>query len=318
VELGGTTYRLACVRGPEMGPLVPLFRESFRRPDFNLDWLKKKYACEYQGIGGFSCVAFTEQGQAAASFGMLPWPIRFGDRTEIAAQGVDAATHHQHRRRGLFTRVSEMAREVCESAGVSFLFAFPQPDGQSYPGLVSRLGYTHVDDLIEYRLPISTLWMEKVARRVGPLDGLYERQLQRTLGAYLPTDAVLDNSLLSEGFAATDRDRAFYGYKSFAGSRVLAVDGGRVWLKVNRGLQVGDFEASSEAEMEKSVQVLERLAVRLGVHQILFQASKDTRFSRFFARRFRPYPCVTVVYRNLRSQIPAEKLRFTFGDLDNF
>jgi hypothetical protein len=318
VELGGTTYRLACVRGPEMGPLVPLFRESYRRLDFNLDWLQRKYACEYQGIRGFSCVAFTERGQAVASFGMLPWPIRFADRTEIAAQAVDAATHHEHRRRGLFTRVAEMAREVCDSAGVSFLFGFPHPQGESYPGLVSKLGYAHIDDLIEYRLPISTIWMERVARRVSPLDRMYERHLQRTLGAYLPADPVLDNSLFSEGFAGTHRHRAFHDYKSFAGNRVIEVGGGRVWLKVRHGIQIGDLEASSEAELEKTVRVLEQLAVRLGVHQILFQSSTHTRFSRFFADRFRPSPCLTVIYRNLRSQIPAERLRFTFGDLDNF
>jgi hypothetical protein len=64
--------------------------------------------------------------------------------------------------------------------------------------------------------------------------------------------------------------------------------------------------------------VLERLAVRLGIYQILFQSSKGTRFSRFFADRFRPFPCLSVIYQNLHSQIPAEKLRFTFGELDNF
>jgi len=317
VEAAGTTYRLACVHGPEMGPLVPLFRKVFRRPDFNLDWLKKKYGCEYEGVGAFSCVAFTDAGQAVASLGILPWPIRFGNRTEVAAQLVDGATHREHRHRGLFTRLAKMARELCDSAGISFLFGFARPQGGSYQGLV-RIGYTHIDDLVEYRLPILTFWVERVARRVGRLHGLYERHLQRTLRAYFPVDPVLDNSLFSEGFAGTHRDRAFHDYKAFAGNRVLAVDGGRVWLKVRRGLFVGDLEASSEAEMEKAVRVLERLAVRLGIHQILFQSSKGTRFSRFFADRFRPFPCLSVIYQNLRSQIPAEKLRFTLGDLDNF
>jgi len=318
VAVRGTTYRLARIRGPEMGPLVPLFREAFGRRDFDLDWLRRKYACEFGGIGGFSCVAFTDGGQAVASFGVLPWPIRYGDRTETAAQAVDAATHHQHRRRGLFTRLAEMARDLCDSAGVSFLFAFPHPQGDSYAGFVRNLGYTHLDDLVEYRLPIRTFWMERVARRVGPLHRLYEQHLQRTLRAYLPIDPVLGNSLLSEGFAATQRDGAFHHYKAFLGNWVLAVDGGRVWLKVMHGLLVADLEASSEAQMDRAVRVLERLAVRLGVHQIVLQSSKGTRFSHFFADRFRAFPCLAIVYRNLRSQIPADKLRFTFGDLDNF
>jgi Acetyltransferase (GNAT) domain len=316
MQSGGTSYRLACVRGPAMESLVPLFREVFRRPDFNLDWLQKKYACKHGEVEGFVCVAFTEGGQAVASFGVLPWPIRFEDRTEIAAQVVDAATHQEHRQRGLFTRLAKMGRELCDSAGISFLFGFARPSAGSYHGLL-RIGYTHIDDLVEYRLPIRTFWMEKISRRVG-LHGVYERHLQQTLSAYLPVDPFLDNSLLSEGFAATRRDRAFHGYKMFAGNRVLAVDGGRVWLKVSRGLLVGDLEAASEAEMEKTIRMVARLAVRLGIHQVLFQSSKGTRFSRFFSERFQSFPCLSIIYQDLRSAIPYEKLRFTFGDLDNF
>jgi GNAT superfamily N-acetyltransferase len=320
LDLQGTTYRLACIRGPDMEPLVPLFRDAFGRRYFSIDWLQKKYACEFQGVGGFSCVAFTEGGQAAAAFGVLPWPIRFADRTEIAAQAVDAATHSDHRRRGLFTALGEMARGICDSAGISFLFAFPHPQGASYPGFVRNLGYTHLDDLVEYRLPIRTLQVERAVRHVGFCHRLYRRHLERALRAYLPGDPVLDNSLLSEGFAATHRDRTFLNYKeSFDGCRVLTLNGGRTWLKVRRGLMVGDLEASSEADMEKTIRALRRVAVRLGIHQIRFRSSKGTRFSRFFADRFRPVvPGLTVVYKNLRSQIPAENLRFTLGDLDNF
>jgi GNAT superfamily N-acetyltransferase len=300
-----------------MEPLVPLFSKVYQRPDFNLAWLEKKYACQYEGVGAFSCVAFDDAGLVVASLGILPWPISFGNRTEVAAQLVDGATHREHRHRGLFTRLAEMARETCESAGISFLFGFAHPQGGSYPGLV-RIGYTHIDDLVEFRLPIRTIWMERVARRVGPLHGLYKRHLQQTFRSYLAGDSVLDNSFLSDGFAGTRRDRAFHDYKAFAGNRVLSVDGGRVWLKVRRGLFVGDLEAPSEAEMERTVRALEGLAVHLGIHQIVIQASKDTRLSRFFAERFPPYPCMAVVYQNLRSQIPAEKLRFTLGDQDNF
>src|SRR5260370_27079979 len=107
-----------------MASLVLLFRRVFRGPDCNLDCLDKKYACQYGGVGGFFCVAFTKGGQAVASFGVLPWPIRFGDRTEIAAQVVDAATEEEHRHRGVFTRLAEMAPELCDSAGLPVLFAF--------------------------------------------------------------------------------------------------------------------------------------------------------------------------------------------------
>jgi len=317
VEVRGETYRLAVLHGPEMAPLMPLFRDAYGPGRFSPEWLTRKYSCEQDGVCGFSCVAFTEGGEAAGSVGVLPWPVRFGDRVEVAGQMVDVATGSAHRGRGLFVLCAEMAREVCETAGVAFLFGFPNE--AAYPIWVNKLGYQHSDDLVEYRLPIRTVWAERVARRVGALRPLYERHVERTLRAYAAADPVLENSLLLEGFAGTDRDGAFHEYKSsFAGSRVLALDGGRVWLNVRHGLLVGGLEASSEADLDKTVRALKRLARRLGVHQILFQASKDTRFSPFLADRFRTLPGMPVIYRNLRSQIPSEKLRFTFGDLDNF
>jgi hypothetical protein len=210
-----------------------------------------------------------------------------------------------------------MARELCEDAGVGFLFGFPNE--AAYPIWINKLGYAHVDDMVEHRLPVRTIWAERVARRARPLRPLYEGHVERTLRRRAPAEPMLENSLLADGFAGVERDAEFYAYKSaFAGSRVVAVAGGRVWLSVRHGLLLGDIEASSEADLAETVRALERLGRRLGVHQILFQASKDTRFTRFFETRVAARPGLPIIHRNLGSEIPVEKLRFTFGDLDNF
>ena len=209
-----------------------------------------------------------------------------------------------------------MATEVCEAEGIKFLFAFPNQN--SFPGFVRNLDYTHLGNMVEYRLPIRAFWLERIALRFGVLHRLYERHVQRTLSPYYPVNPCPENSLISEGHAGTHRDHSFYDYKSFAGNRVIEVEGNRVWLKILRWIMIGDLEATRESEMEKTLETIERLAVRLGIHQVLFQSSEDTRLSRFFAQRFHDLPPSAIVYKNLRSEIPAEKLRFTFGDLDNF
>jgi hypothetical protein len=251
---------------------------------------------------------------------MLSWPIRFGERTELAAQMVDLATHREHRRRGLFTQLGEMVREICDAAGFSFVFGFADPKGSAFPGWVGRLGYTHLEEvsLVEYAIPVRTLWIERLARRAGALGAFYNRGLERKLKPLLPRDPVLANSFLAEGFAGTDRDVRFFDYKKLLGNQVLAVEGGRVWVKIRRGLIVGDMEAAAQTEIEKTTRALERLAARFGIHQVVFQLSKGTRFSRFFEGRVQVRPGLNFVYLNLRSQILPEKLRFTLGDLDNF
>jgi hypothetical protein len=303
-----------------MASVVPLLFGTFRRPEFTLGWLQKKYSGKFGGVEGFSCAALTETGEAAACVGVLSWPIRFGERTELAAQMVDVATHHEHQRRGLFTQLGEAVREICDAAGFSFLFGFAHPKGPAFPGWVGSLGYTHLEEvsLVEYVIPVRTLWMEILARRAGALGPVYDRWLERRLKPHLACNLVLANSFLAEGFAGTDRDTRFFYYKKLLGNQVLAVEGGRVWVKIKRGLIVGDMEAATDTDIEITMRALQRLAAQSGIHQVVFQLSKGTRFSRFFEGRLQAQPELNVVYRNLRSQILPDKLRFTLGDLDNF
>jgi GNAT superfamily N-acetyltransferase len=317
VELRGTTYRLATVAGTELNSLIPLFRDAFAGRESSLEWLQAKYSCECQGLGAFVCVAFDEAGEAAGSVGLLPWQARYGDRTEIAGQLVDVATSNAHRGRGLFVALADRTRELCEASGVNLLFGFPNE--AAYPIWMNKLGYEHVHDLVSYRLPVRTLWAERVASRSGPLRNIFERHVRRTLRERAPLDPVLENSLAADGFACIDHDRAFHSYKAaFGGSEVVELNGGRVWLVIRHGLLVGDLEAASKPDLESTLDALRGLATRLGIHQIVFQASKDTRFSPVFAARSDVSHELPVIYRDLGSQIPKEKLRFVFGDLDNF
>ncbi len=300
-----------------MARLLPLFHDAFGRGRFTASWLARKYACEHGGVAGFACVALSQEGHPAGSVGVLPWPVRYGDLVETAGQMVDVATGSEHRGRGLFVRLAEMAREVCEKAGVRFLFGFPNE--AAYPIWMSKLGYQHIHDLVDHRARVRALWAERLARKVGPLRAGYERYVDRTLAALVPEDTSLQNSLIRDGFAGVDHDDSFLAYKrSFAGSRVVALDGGRVWLNVRHGVLVGDMEAASADDFAATTSALERLARRLGAHQVLFQASEDTRFTAGLAEAFTGSRGMPVIYRDIASQIPSDMIRFSFGDFDNF
>jgi len=318
-EAGGARYTLTVLRGADLAQLAPFYRATFGRREFAADWLARKYACSFGGVEAFSCVAFDERGEPAGAFGILPAPIRFGDRLEVGGQPVDAATGAAHRRRGLFVRLAEMARETCEAVGISFLYAFPHPAGGSYPGFVNRLGYSHIDDLLEHRLSVRTPPVERIARRTPGIRRLYDGYADHVVARRRARDGVLGNSLLADGFAAVDRDPALHRYKErFAGSSVLAVPGGRIWARRGGALYLGDLEAATEADATRCADSLHGLARRLGIARVVFQASRETRFTTLLRARFRQGPGLAVVYRDLSSEIPHERLRFTFGDLDNF
>jgi hypothetical protein len=317
LRVRGTTYRIVAVQGPEVGSLAPLFRESFGLEFFTPGWLRRKYACEAGGLPAFSCVALAK-GAPVAACGVLPWTVRLGEQVEVGGQIVDVATASEHRRRGLFTHLAQAARDICEAAGVAFVYALPHPDAASYRLFVGSLGYQHLHDLVEYTRPVPTLQAERRARLAALLRPPRERRVKRTLSVLLAAEPVLSNSLVGDGFAGVERGGAFHAYKTaFGGSFVAALDRGRAWLKVDRHLQVGDLEASSDGDLERTMHALVLLAKRLGVHEVRFQASRDTRFDAL-ARHVGTRSGLAAVYRNLSSAIPAERLRFTLGDLDNF
>jgi GNAT superfamily N-acetyltransferase len=317
LELRGVAYRLEILRGSELAPLISLFHDAFGGRRFDLDSLRRKYACEHGGVSGFACVAFDDNGEAAGAVGVLPWPVRLGDRVETAGQMVDVSTHSAHRGRGLFVALADHARDVCDTAGIAFLYGFPNQE--AYPIWIHKLGYEHTHDLVEYRLPVRTIWVEKPSHRVGPLGWLYERYARRVLAARELEEPRLENSLGHDGFACVDRNPSFHAYKAaVGGAKVLQVEGGRAWVKPRHGLLVGDLEASSESDLDRTTRALRGLAIRLGLHEIVLQASEDTRFATYFSRRFEPSRKLPVIYRDIRSEIPKDRLRFTLGDLDNF
>jgi hypothetical protein len=248
---------------------------------------------------------------------LLPWLVRDGERLELAGQFVDVATGGAYRGRGLFQRLAETVLDVCRHAGVAFLYGFPNE--AAYPIWTQKLGYEHVDDLVEFRSSVRTLWAERLATRVGAVSDPYERFTRRRLEARAASDPVLANSVVAEGFAGIERDSAFHRYKTgFAGSRVLSFEGGRAWLRLGGGMFLGDLEAQDESDLERTVEGVRRLALRLGVHRIVFQASASTRLASFLSTRFETAPGLPIIHRDIDSQIPVEKLRFTMGDLDNF
>jgi predicted N-acetyltransferase YhbS len=313
----GETYRVAVLYGREIEVISPLLREVFgTTKGFRPEWIRRKYICERDGVRGFACVAFAADGRPVANVGALPWPIRYGARVELATQLADCATSPAHQGHGLHSRLVGLVHEVADAAGMTFVFRFSNEI--SFAITTSKLGYTPLEDLVEYQLPVRTLWAERLARRAG-LGKAYDRHVERVTRPYVDTGFPFTSSVLPEGFAGVDRDRAFLDYKeTFGEGRVLSLDGARVWLTVRHGLLVGDMEAQSDVELGRGLDALERLARRLGAHRILFQASPDIRLSRFLATRLPLARTRHISCFDLSSKIPSDELRFTLGDIDTF
>ncbi|MCP9485235.1 MAG: hypothetical protein MSC30_05215 [Gaiellaceae bacterium MAG52_C11] len=312
----GETYRIAVLHGREIEVISPLLLEVFGPRGFTPEWVRRKYACERDGRRAFACVAFAADGHPVATVGALPWPMRYGERTELATQLADCATSPAHQGRGLHVRLVQLVHEVSASAAMTFVFRFS--NDLSFAITTSKLGYTPLEDLVEYDRPVRTAWAERVARRAA-LGAAYDRRFERLTERHVDHGPPFASSALTEGYAGVDRDQAFFDYKAeFEGSRVLRLEGARVWLRVRHGVLVGDMDADSDEELGRGLDALERLGRRLGVHRILFQASPDIRLSRYLGTRFPQARTRHISCFDLSSKIPRDALRFTFGDIDTF
>ena len=313
----GQTYRLAVLHGRDIEIISPLLVEVYGRKAFDPAFVRRKYSCERDGVRAFACVAMSDSGdRPVATVGMLPWPIRHGAHVELAGQLADSATSKAHRGRGLHVRLMTLAHEKCAAAGMTFVFRFSNK--LSFAITTSKLGYSHLGDLVEYAQPVRTVWAERLARRTR-LGSVYDSVVDRILEPFLEPGRVLESSALAEGYAGVARDREFFEYKErFGRSRVVNLAGASVWLAVNHGILVGDITARSDSDLDRGLDALRRLSRRLGANRVLFQVPDDVRIGRFLATRWQETRRRPLAYFDLSSKIPPSALRFTFGDIDGY
>jgi hypothetical protein len=133
----------------------------------------------------------------------------------------------------------------------------------------------------------------------------------------LSPEKGLSNSVLDEGFAGVYRDEQYLEYKTYSQTNVLKIRNARAWLKIQNGLDLGDLNLGNE-DFKLTMTSLEKIARRLGVTQISFQVSTATRLFALFEREFKAIPSFGVGFKNLGADIPLDKTKFTFADIDIF
>lgn len=96
----------------------------------------------------------------------LPCQLRHGDRTLLALQPVDAVVHEDHRRNGLYTRLTEQAIDRYAAGDPDLFFNYPSPGAL---GAQRQLGWSEVDALdVFYRIQRPSAFLSEGE---SPVDG---------------------------------------------------------------------------------------------------------------------------------------------------
>jgi len=151
----GDDYVVRWFRGERDGVLSLYESEWGRRP--SPAWFDWKYVDDPY-LDHVPITIAVRDGTVVGSQAYVPFPVRWRGREYLALQPADAVVHRDHRRNGLYTRMTRLAIDRYEAGEPAFFFNFPSPGALAAQ---RELGWSAVDTVATaYRLQDPTVLAE--------------------------------------------------------------------------------------------------------------------------------------------------------------
>lgn len=308
-------YRFERTTARNVRLLVPLFREVFGR-EVTEEFLLRKYTTPWTKDGVFhGFMVLDAAGRAVAHHTGIPCRFRFGDRLVLAAQSCDTMTAAELQGKGVFTLLGKKVDWLLAEEGFEFIFGFA--NDITVVAAPKKLGWKQLGVLAGYRLPVRTLPVERLCRRLRFPYRAYLALVDRAFSRFR-IDEPVPSSCLEAGHGGVERDEAFYGYRRFSFNRRVRLAGVAVWFKVDGGLTLGEVGPCTEEELLAMLRAFRRRAFWLGIDVVWFHASPGTRAEVLFSRHFPRLQSWTTFYGDFTSAVDVATVRLTSGDIDSF
>jgi len=277
------------------------------------EYLLKKYNTAYTGVMYTGYLAYDNANLPVAFYAVIPCFIKYEDQLVLAAQSADTMTHPAHRNKGLFVELANRTYDLCRAEGIRLVFGFPNQN--SVHGFVNKLNWQVFDRLQRFHFPVKSIPLEKLALKFSFLQPFYHLYVRLMIPRR--HDQQMANSVTTEGYAGICRNADYIAYKTYNTTHTIKTGTATVWFKIQNGLIIGDITGS----LDKPDQLLSRLltlAKKLGLGSLQFQVSEGTQLYAMLKKRTEPIPSFPVGIKDLGCDIPAEKIKFTFADIDIF
>lgn len=294
--------------------LVFLFQQSFGEK-VDTAYYESKFDTAYTGHTHLGYVAYAENETIAAFYGVFPYPINHSGKIIIAGQSGDTMTHPQHTGKGLFVTLAKLTYDLCKSEGIAFIFGFPNQN--SYPGFVRKLNWTHKENIQQYEMKVITAPLAGFAQKFPFLRPAYEWYVRKVIALFFEENKGFPNHSCGNERLFVEHSDSFFEYKKFYGSKVLKINGIRMWINIKGALLVGDIEFSDH-KTDEILKTLKRIAVYLGCTKVIFMTSPETRLDVLLQTRFTPKKGLPIGYLDLSSGIDISDLKFCYADFDTF
>jgi Acetyltransferase (GNAT) domain len=278
-------------------------------------YFEKKYDTAYLGVEYIGYIAYDKSRVPIAYYGVIPCFIRYIDQLYLGAQSVDTMTHPKYRFKGLFVQLANLTYDLAMEEGISFIFGFPNQN--SLHGFLVKLKWQMTEMMDCYIIPVSIISAEGITRKLPFTKNLYKKYQQYILKDYLADAMGIENSAFKDRFAGVNRNAHYLQYRSYHETQVIKVGKALLWIKIRNGLIIGDINCEM-VDFDDMMEKLYKLAFKLGLKRIQFHTSHQTQLATLFAERYEAKPSFYVLFKNLGSNLPLDKIKFTFADIDIF
>lgn len=307
------SYSIEKLSQDNIGDLVDLYEASFGKLTTK-SFLEKKFNTAFTGFKNVGFIAYSEDNEAAAFYGVLPCFCLVNGHKVLVAQSGHTMTHPKHRRAKLFLRLAEKTFEFCKTNGFKAVFGFPNI--YSYASFIKKLDWVHFDDYHTFLPKTGSLPWIRIKKTFPFLKGLHKGIKNRKLRK-LKNASRIDNSISSR-HPHIVHDKDFFTFKSFQDSYLKQIGKCKVWFKTtDMSLMVGDWDCSYNFKLGH--QQVTKLAKQLGIPHIRYQVSSNTELFQFCVennfQKGNTYPIAGIALEN---SFPLEKMKFTLADFDTF
>jgi len=278
-------------------------------------YFETKYDTAYTGVQYTGFIAYNNHHEAVAYYGVIPCFIKYEGKLILAAQSTDTMVHPWYLHEGLFAQLGRLTTKLCSHEGIKIIFSFPNQN--SVEGLTG-LDWETNENMELYLIPVETIPLENIVEHTPWLGRLYKEYQHQVLKKYLIPQKGIQNSVLNDGFAGVNRDSVYLDHKDCHDTQVLRIGKALLWVKIKSNtFIIGDI-ICADKDFDNIMQKVHKMASLLGLNQVQFQTSPDTKASGLFSKRYHFIPSFPIMFKTFVRNISPDKIKFTFADIDAF
>lgn len=312
------TYATERLNAENFRSFTEVFRASFPHSRCSDAYFRDKFDTRHSDHLFYGHLAFEkETHNPAAYFGVFPVFATSGEKTLLAGQSGDVATHPDHRQKGLFRVLHDATLGLCAAEAFDFLFAFP--NANSLPGFI-KAGWQTGQEMETWFKQLSPGLPKRLYRKLLPKH--FAATQQNKLNQY---SVQADNSIaLLPGMAASfagskvrlTRSAAYLSYKNRLGSKLIRLAHGYAWIAF-KGNQVLICDLFGEQKNEL-LDDLSVYAAQTGFDFLVFTSNIAECNLWLKEKGFTKRKQITLTVYSLQTDVAPELLMLTGGDFDNF